>query len=81
MFVVCAKFPHTLLHSLSLSHHYDLFHPSFIGPPNVQGWTEGVLKTYGINNDESRTNVLVANIKGLELFVIFFLLALWATPS
>ena len=32
---------------------------------NVQGWTQGVLKTVGINNDESSTNALVANAKGI----------------
>jgi len=34
-------------------------------PPNIQGWTQGVLKTVGINNDESSTNALVANAKGI----------------
>eukprot|EP00984_Skeletonema_dohrnii_P037730 scaffold40104_cov222-Skeletonema_dohrnii-CCMP3373.AAC.2 len=34
-------------------------------PPNVQGWTQGVLKTVGINNDESSTNALVANAEGI----------------
>lgn len=35
------------------------------GPPQVQGWTESVLKTVGINNDESLTNALVANGRGM----------------
>ena len=35
------------------------------GVPNINpGWTTGVLKTVGINNDESLTNALVANPKG-----------------
>lgn len=38
-------------------------------PPSVQGWTQGVLKTVGINNDESRTNALVANTKGIAAWV------------
>lgn len=37
------------------------------GVPNINpGVTTGVLKTVGINNDESKTNALVANPKGLE---------------
>lgn len=34
-------------------------------PPNIQGWTKGVLKTAGINNDESIANALVANADGI----------------
>lgn len=34
-------------------------------PPNIKGWTEGVLKTAGINNDESIANALVANADGI----------------
>lgn len=33
--------------------------------PNIQGWTQGILKTVGINNDESATNALVANADGI----------------
>ena len=36
------------------------------GVPNINpGWTTGVLNTVGIDNDESLTNALVANPKGI----------------
>lgn len=35
------------------------------GPPNTQGWSQDVVKTYGINNDESIANALVANEAGI----------------
>lgn len=38
-------------------------------PSNIQGWTQGVLKTVGINNDEPVTNALVANADGIASWV------------
>lgn len=35
------------------------------GPPNAYGWSKDVVKTYGINNDESTVNALVANEAGI----------------